>query len=157
MEKWWWCICPPWIARYGTGNGRSQEPLGSALLFRPPQYRSRCNSETCSVPTSQWAVWCGTIITARSEMRKVLFLALSVCFFVCVWNISGTAERICAKFTRKTCLVPRSDELEGQGQRSKVKVTRDRNGIFRHFRRPACGLCLFWLLASLLRWKGTRS
>jgi len=26
-------------------------------------------------------------------------------FFVCVWNISGTAERICAKFTGKTCLV----------------------------------------------------
>ena len=35
--------------------------------------------------------------------------------FLCVWNISGTAERICAKFTRKTCLVPRSDECKGQG------------------------------------------
>ena len=45
--------------------------------------------------------------------------------FVCVWNISGTAERICAKFTEKTCLVPRSDEFEGQGQRSTVKVTTD--------------------------------
>ena len=32
-------------------------------------------------------------------------------------NISGTAERISAKFTRKTCLVPRSDEFEGHGQR----------------------------------------
>jgi len=68
------------------------------------------------------------VFTARSELRKVLFLAVfgAVCdFFVCVWNISGTAERICAKFTGKTCLVPRSDEFEGQGQ----------------FRRPACGLC----------------
>jgi len=27
------------------------------------------------------------------------------------FNISGTAERICAKFTRKTCLVPHSDEF----------------------------------------------
>jgi len=27
----------------------------------------------------------------------------------------GTAERICAKFTQKTCLVPRSDEFEGRG------------------------------------------
>jgi len=45
--------------------------------------------------------------------------------FVCVWNISDTSDRICAKFTRKTCLVPRWDEFEGQGQ----------------FRRPAaCGL-----------------
>jgi len=28
---------------------------------------------------------------------------------VCESNISGTAERICAKFTGKTCLVRRSD------------------------------------------------
>ena len=41
-------------------------------------------------------------ITARSELRKVLFLALSVTF--CVRNVSGTAERICAKFTGKICL-----------------------------------------------------
>ena len=37
-------------------------------------------------------------------------------FFVCVQNISGTTEWICAKFIWKTCLVPRLDELEGQGQ-----------------------------------------
>ena len=37
--------------------------------------------------------------------------------------MAGTAERICAKFTRKTCLVIRSDEFECQGQRLKVKVT----------------------------------
>jgi len=29
--------------------------------------------------------------------------------------MAGTAERICAKFTRKTCLVLRSDEFECQG------------------------------------------
>jgi len=63
-------------------------------------------------------------------------------FFVCLWNILGTAERICAKFTGKTCLVPCSDEFECQGQRSKVKVTRDKNGFFRPFQRPVCGLCL---------------
>jgi len=39
---------------------------------------------------------------------------------------SGTAERICAKFTRKTCLVLRSDEFGCQDQKSKVKVTRDK-------------------------------
>jgi len=54
--------------------------------------------------------------TARSELRKVLFLALSVCAFLFVYEISrGTSERICSKFTRKTCLVSRSDEFEGQG------------------------------------------
>jgi len=35
--------------------------------------------------------------------------------------MTGTAERICAKFTRKTCLVLRSDEFECKGQKSKVK------------------------------------
>ena len=57
----------------------------------------------------------------------IRFCFCAVCdFFVCVWNIPGTAEQICAKFTGKTCLVPHLDEFEGQGQ----------------FRRPACGLCL---------------
>ena len=41
-------------------------------------------------------------------------------------DITGTGERIGDKFTRKTCLVPRSDEFEDQSQ----------------VRRPACGLCL---------------
>jgi len=50
----------------------------------------------------------------------------------CIAHGSGTAERNSAKFTRKTCLVPRWDELEGQGQ----------------FRRPACGLCLVKHLCS---------
>jgi len=44
-------------------------------------------------------------------------------------NISGTAERICAKFTEKTSFVPRSDEFECHCQRSKVKVTRDKNAL----------------------------
>jgi len=52
---------------------------------------------------------------------------LSVAFFVCAASdISGTAEQIWAKFTWETCLVPRSDEFECQGQGSKVKVTRDK-------------------------------
>ena len=70
------------------------------------------------------------MITGRSKLRKVLFLAPSVTsLFVCISNISRIAERICAKFTRKTCLVHRSDEFEGQGQRSKVKVTRDKSWL----------------------------
>jgi len=43
--------------------------------------------------------------------------------------MTGTAERICTKFTRKTCLILRSDEFECQGQRSKVKVTRDKKAL----------------------------
>ena len=74
------------------------------------------------------------IITARSELRKVLFLAPFV------YEISRTAVRIRAKFTRKTCL-----EVEGQGHHGE-------NGIFRSFRPPACGLCLvkhLWPLVFL--------
>ena len=62
--------------------------------------------------------------TARSELRKVLFFgAVSLWFFVCVRNFSGTAEHICAKFTRKTCLLHRCDEFEGQGQRLRSSGT----------------------------------
>jgi len=49
---------------------------------------------------------------------------------------AGTAERICAIFTRKTCLVIRSYEFECQGQRSKVKVTRNKERAV-HSEHPA--------------------
>jgi len=42
--------------------------------------------------------------------------------------MSGTAERICAKLIRNTCLVPRLRSLKG-----KVKVTEAKNGIFGPF------------------------
>jgi len=61
------------------------------------------------------------VFIARSELRKVLFSALWL--FCLWWNISETAERICAKFTRKTCLVPRLEEFECQGQRSRSPQT----------------------------------
>ena len=48
-------------------------------------------------------------------------------------NILGIAEGICAKFTEKMCLAPCSDEFECEGQRSNVKVIRDKNGIFGPF------------------------
>jgi len=80
----------------------------------------------------------------------VRFCFGDVCdFFVCVWNISGSAKRICDEFTWKTCLVPRWDEFEGQGQ----------------FRQPACGLCLENIFAlvfctfrsdGLRQWSGSR-
>ena len=63
-----------------------------------------------------------------------VFLVLSVTFLFVYENMSGSAERICTKFTGKTYLVPHSDKFEGQ--RSKSPGTK--SGIF----RPACGLCL---------------
>jgi len=78
-------------------------------------------------------------ITARSELRKVLFLPPSVCvsFYLCMKYLDLTAERICTKFTRMTCLVIRSDEFE----RSKVKVIRDKNAVF----VPFGGLCVVYV------------
>jgi len=65
------------------------------------------------------------VVTARSQLRNVLFLALSVCGFLCVYKMSGgTAERICAKFTRKTCLIPHLDEFEGENHRSRSQGTK---------------------------------
>jgi len=52
--------------------------------------------------------------------------------------MTGTAERICAIFARKTCLVLRFDEFECQGQRSKDKVTRDKNAMCTQ-NTPRCG------------------
>jgi len=42
--------------------------------------------------------------------------------------MAGTAERICAKFIQKTCLVLRSDDFECQ----EVKVTEDRKALCTH-------------------------
>jgi len=82
-------------------------------------------------------------VTARSELRKVLFLALRICdCFVCVWNISGTAEPISAKFTEKTCLVPRSNQFECQGQ-VKGQGHQVNNGIFVGFAQVVMKLCGF--------------
>jgi len=67
-------------------------------------------------------------------------LWLSLFFFVCVWSISATAKRICAKFTGRTCLVPRSDKFECQGQRRKVKVNTDKNEKVRHFSGALLGM-----------------
>jgi len=78
--------------------GRSSPRMGTAAL------------EYCS-----WfmAINCGPCLLWRNSRPSQQLL--SSCF-VCVWNISGTTERICTKFTYKTCWVPRSDELEGKGQ-----------------------------------------
>jgi len=84
----------------------------------------------------QYACVCVIVCFSHSSIplshavNCVRFCFGAVCgFFACESNISRTAKRICAKFTGKTCLVPRSEEFECQGQGSKVKVTRDKNAL----------------------------
>jgi len=91
-------------------------------------------------------------------------------FLVCASNILGTAERICAKFTGKTCMVPRSDDLnvkvKGQGHQGRKSAVRSitpattewnalvENNIMRQqtgpFRR--CGGVFFGRLCAVYVW-----
>jgi len=80
------------------------------------------------------------LITAGIKLRKVLFLALSVCGFLSVRNMSGTVEQICTKFTWKTCLVPGLDEFEGQGQSSRSQ--RQNTPFFGPYGSLSVVLCL---------------
>ena len=55
--------------------------------------------------------------------------------FLFVYEISresGTAERICAKFTGKTCLVHHLDDFECQGQRSRSPWTKIVENVAAH-------------------------
>jgi len=68
---------------------------------------------------------------------KVRFLALSVtfvCLFVCASNISGNRWMDLRQIHRKHVFGPSIGRV--WMSRSKVKVTRDKNGIFRPFWRP---------------------
>ena len=57
--------------------------------------------------------------------------------FACVWNILGTAERICAKLTGKTCLVPRWVEFEEPDVGRKSQTFRIPR-VYLLFARPHC-------------------
>ena len=107
----------------GENNGYQWENMGSGICGRLFRLHNFLNIAIHLLPHAvNWVRFCFGDVTF-----------FFVC--VCVWNISGTVEWICAKFTRKTRLVPRleSEEFEGQGQKSKVKVTRDKNCIFGPF------------------------
>jgi len=69
------------------------------------------------------------------------FSAVLIWLFCLFVYISETAERICAKFIRKTCFDPRSDEFECEGQRSKAKVTRDKKNEKTLLSHPHCKAC----------------
>ena len=63
------------------------------------------------------------------QMREIVETLSIVGIRIRQW-MAGTAEQICAKSTRKTCLVHRWEEFEGQ--KSKVKVTGDKNALCTH-------------------------
>jgi len=70
-------------------------------------------------------------ITTRSELRKALFLASSVCGFLSVYEISRELLNGFAQIHTEDMFGPPLRWV----WRSKIKVTRDKNVIF----WPACG------------------
>ena len=133
--------CPPYFCQRASWDKyRSQEFTGVRTSVRPEAYRfptstskwpSVSATRVTDVVTSSYSMFLVPFVfTARSERQWTAegsdFGAVSLVFLVCVWNISGTAEGICAKFTWKTCLVLAWISL-------KVKVIRDKNGIFGPF------------------------
>jgi len=112
------------------GNPVGTQPLTAS----PPHFWAHVYyGQTVAHLSKCWAlvyfsfVFPSLLVIARSERQWTaegsVFDTVSLLFFACAWNISETAEGICAKFTGKTCLVPRLDDFEDQGQKSKVKVT----------------------------------
>jgi len=96
------------------------------------QNPSTCNEVTGTIivvpffTQSQWpVVWIlrHSVFLPHAVNCGRFVLSADRDFFDCIWNISGTAERICIKFTMKTCLVPLSEEFECQGQRSRSSGT----------------------------------
>jgi len=88
--------------------------------------------------------WKHVLSHARSELRKVLFLAPSVCGFLFVYEISwqplnGFVPN--SQGRRVRSLARTSLKVKVKGQRSRSPLTK-KPGIFRSFRWPACGLCL---------------
>jgi len=88
------------------------------------------HSHQCILSVSQWSRTHGHhrhshLVMTICQLPQRLLHAVNCgrfCFwlrqsvvFVYVRNISGTAERIYAKITLKTCMVSRSEEFEGQG------------------------------------------
>jgi len=144
-----------WRRAERSWRRRTSRP-SSCMFYRPFRAASvwRVDSDDASADLYNcWffvTIW--TCFTAHVNCLGFFWRCLWL--FACVWNISVTAERICTKFTGKTCFVPRSEEFGCKGQRSKVKVTRDKERglrpIFREslnwFASNSHGRCV-WSLA----------
>jgi len=68
--------------------------------------------------------------TERTAEGSAFWRQQSVIFSLCMKYLGNRWTDLRQIYAENACLVPRSDEFEGHGQRSKVKVTRDKNGIF---------------------------
>jgi len=79
------------------------------------------------------------IITSRSELQKVPLLAPSVCGFCLCMKYLGNRWMDFCQIHTEDMFSPLLRRV--WRSRSKVKVTRDENGIFWSFLQPERGLC----------------
>ena len=91
----------------GQTVGWIRMPLGTEVGLGP-------GDMVTQPPSGKGAQQVATFRIMSTEAKRSPISASAELVFVCVLNISETAERICAKFTRKTCLVPHLDKFEGQ-------------------------------------------
>jgi len=106
-----------------------------------------------------WFIWLVPLVWCSHRTHVLCFWRCLWLFCLCVKYLENrTAERICDKFTGKTCLVPRSDEtslnVRDKGQRSRSSGTK--TGFSALLARPACvfssssvGFCICFFIVCL--------
>ena len=112
-------------------------------VIRPVHSTVLCNLRTLICPRSQAA---GCLFLAVLDRVIFVFAACSE-----LWKVLSLAPSVCRFFVYEMSLEPLNGFAPNSHRRRvwsiawtslKVKVTRNKNSIFRPFRRPACSLCL---------------
>ena len=137
----WWCVPAdrrPTAGRrhyHSVQRSQSRRELAHGRVGPRQERRKHRSNAAVRCVRRRFRPSSDNIFTARSELREVLFLAPSVCGVLFVYEISREWLNLFATIShgKRTCLVPRLDEFEGQSQRSKVKVTGDKNAFFGPF------------------------
>ena len=110
-------MAPKWFDHWTTWAGHLSGARCKWFAYGP--------ADATATPSSLAPVKSRMVYHTQWTAEGSVFGAVSLWFFVCVWNISGTAERICAIFTRKTCLVwsvaCTSLKVKGQGHQGQKR------------------------------------
>ena len=152
----------PHCVRWGPSSPSQPPPLFSPCLSGPNGWMDQDATWYWGRPQPNMSLTLNCKLVEVFAARCLHCLRL--CFFihfVCKSNISGTAKRISAKFTGKTCLVPSLNveyvfgpEYKYNGKRAKVKVTRDKK---LHFSANFYGLSTIMGIAERIcakfKWK----
>jgi len=132
---------PSWLVTYRDTRPKTvTHPSTNRARLRVTSFMRRTALTITPGRQPYWDYW--TLVFYANpflpHVSRVLILALSVnlfvFLFVCPSNISGTAERICARFGENSQESYVFGPCLGRVwmSRSKVKVNRDKDGMLRH-------------------------